>query len=92
MLGRFDRHILRQGAKEGADMNQLVYNGKTFYQKDIFSGNVHIAMSLRSSSLEVNTLSAEARDPDGVFIGFARNTPLNGSTMAPSEGYFTFKK
>ena len=59
MLGRFDRHILRQGAKEGADMNQLVYNGKTFYQKDIFSGNVHIAMSLRSSSLEVNTLFAE---------------------------------
>ena len=88
MLGRFDRHILRQGAKEGADMNQLVYNGKTFYQKDIFSGNVHIAMSLRSSSLEVNTLSAEARDPDGVFIGFARNTPLKWIYNGAQRGIF----
>ena len=88
MLGRFDRHILRQGAKEGADMNQLVYNGKTFYQKDIFSGNVHIAMSLRSSSLEVNTLSAEVRDPDGVFIGFARNTPLKWIYNGAQRGIF----
>lgn len=69
-------------------MNQLVYNGKTFYQKDIFSGNVHIAMSLRSSSLEVNTLSAEARDPDGVFIGFARNTPLKWIYNGAQRGIF----
>lgn len=50
MLGRADRHILRQRAKEGAHMNQILYNGKLYSSKDIFSGNVGISMSLKSSS------------------------------------------
>lgn len=88
MLGRADRHILRQRAKEGANMNQILYNGKLYSSKDIFSGNVGISMSLRSSSLEANTLSAEVRDSGNTFSNFARNTPLKWLYDGLQKGIF----
>lgn len=88
MLGRADRHILRQRAKEGANMNQILYNGKLYSSKDIFSGNVGISMSLKSSSLEANTLSAEVRDSGNTFSNFARNTPLKWMYDGLQKGIF----
>ena len=88
MLGRADRHILRQRAKEGAHMNQILYNGKLYSSKDIFSGNVGISMSLKSSSLEANTLSAEVRDSGNTFSNFARNTPLKWLYDGLQKGIF----
>lgn len=92
MLGRADRHILRQRAKEGANMNQILYNGKLYSSKDIFSGNVGISMSLRSSSLEANTLSAEVRDSGNTFLILPETLLLNGCMMGCKKGFFTFKR
>jgi hypothetical protein len=69
-------------------MNQILYNGKLYSSKDIFSGNVGISMSLRSSSLEANTLSAEVRDSGNTFSNFARNTPLKWLYDGLQKGIF----
>lgn len=69
-------------------MNKLVYKENTFDQDDIFSGNVHMGMSLRSSSLEVNTLSAEVRDTTGLLRNFTRNDPLTWFYDDAQKGIF----
>lgn len=69
-------------------MNKLVYKTTTFTQDDIASGSVHMAMSLRSSSLEVNTLSADVKDLAGALRNFSRNDPLTWFYDDAQRGIF----
>ena len=87
-MGEPDRKLLCTGGKEEADMNKLIYGSKTYGQDDIFSGKVHIATSLRSSSLEVNTLSAEVRDTDGTLKNFSRKAPITWLYDEKQKGIF----
>lgn len=58
-------------------MNQIVYKGHVFEHDDIDSGaTVHLASSLRSSSLEANTLSAVLKNAGNLFHDFNRNDQI----------------
>ena len=69
-------------------MNKLIYGSKTYGQDDIFSEKVHIATSLKSSSLEVNTLSAAVRDTDRTLKNVSRNAPIIWTYKEKQKGIF----
>ena len=54
----------------------MKYEGFTFQADKIKSGNVYLATSLLSSSLEVNSLIAEMECSDPSILNFRRNAKL----------------
>lgn len=59
-----------------ASRNKIVYGKWTFEGRKIKSGNLYIASSLLSTSLEANTFSAVVESADKTLSNFERNTPL----------------
>ena len=59
-----------------ANKNKIVYGDRVFEGNKIKSGNLHIATSLLSSSLEANTLSVVIETEDRTITEFERNAPI----------------
>ena len=58
------------------ERNVIVYGQWTFRDEDIHSGNIYLATSLMSDTLEANTFSATVECADREIIEFERNAPL----------------
>lgn len=59
-----------------ANKNKIVYGDRVFEGNKIKSGNLHLATSLLSSSLEANTLSVVIETEDRTITEFERNAPI----------------
>jgi hypothetical protein len=70
------------------DRNKIVYGQWTFLDKDIKSGNMYLAMSLMSDSLEANTFSATVECSDKTILDFERNAPLTYYSRGRQKGIF----
>ena len=70
------------------ERNKIVYNNWTFVDKDIKSGNLYLAMSLMSDSLEANTFSATVECSDKDILNFERNAPLTYYSNGEKKGIF----
>lgn len=58
------------------ERNVIVYDQWTFRDDDIHSGNIYLATSLMSDTLEANTFSATVECIDREILDFERNAPL----------------
>nr|DAZ31296.1 MAG TPA: hypothetical protein [Caudoviricetes sp.] len=59
-----------------ANKNKIVYGDRVFEGNKIKSGNLHLATSLLSSSLEANTLSVVIETEDRTITEFERSAPI----------------
>lgn len=70
------------------ERNKIIYGQWTFVDKDIKSGNMYLAMSLMSDSLEANTFSATVECSDKTILDFERNAPLTYYSRGRQKGIF----
>lgn len=70
------------------ERNKIVYGQWTFTDEQIHEGNVYLAMSLLSDSLEANTFEATVECPDKSILDFERNTPMTYFNRGRQIGIF----
>ena len=71
-----------------SERNKIVYGQWTFLDDDISSGNLYMAVSLMSDSLEANTFTATVECDDREIIDFQRNAPLTYYYKGAQKGIF----
>lgn len=69
-------------------MNQILYNGWTFSDDAVGSGNYFSQTSLASSSLSINTLEASVKCPDPTITEFEQNSPVTYFHKGQQKGIY----
>lgn len=59
-----------------ANTTKIVYDGRTYTGTEIQNGNMRLATSLLSSSLESNTFNVTLKSPNKNLTNFSRNAPI----------------
>ncbi|WNX84358.1 hypothetical protein RWV98_17555 [Agathobaculum sp. NTUH-O15-33] len=72
--------------------HKITYGNRTFEDRDIISGECHLANDLMSASLEMNTLDFEVESNDTSLLAFTRNAPLTYYNDGRQVGIFFVQK
>lgn len=68
--------------------NSIQYDKLAFTQDQIKSGGIYLASSLLSSSLEIDTFTAQVENEDRILMNFARSTPVIYRYRGQERGRF----